>query len=146
MKYLIKPYFLELPDDDQLDLAIRSLREQTVNSIQNEEEIKRIKEQMKELKGSYSTAQFYQAYQDAQNWLAKKQSELRTFPEFSENYIASQLAGIQENRIIIREKLATEKTDLNHLMQNQINTVELETELDRLNTAHQKPNKTMLLC
>lgn len=138
LKYLIKPYFSELPDDDQLDLAIQSLREQTVTGIHNEEEVKRIKEQMKELKGSYSTTQFYQAYQDAQNWLTEKQAELRTFPEFSENYIASQLAGIQENRLILREKLATEKTELNHLMQNQINTIELETELDRLNTVYKK--------
>lgn len=138
LKYLIKPYFSELPDDDQLDLAIQSLREQTVNSIQNEEEIKRIKEQMNELKGSYSSAQFYQAYQDAQNWLSEKQAELRTFPEFSEKYIASQLTGIQENRIILREKLATEKTKLNHLIQNQTNTIELETELNRLNTVYQK--------
>ncbi|HHU52515.1 MAG TPA: AAA family ATPase [Clostridiaceae bacterium] len=138
LKYLIKPYFLELPDDDQLDLAIQSLREQTVNSIQNEEEIKRTKEQMNELKGSYDTAQFYQAYQDAQNWLIEKQSELRTFPEFSEKYIDSQLAGIQESRIILREKLATEKTKLNHLIRNQINTIELEAELNRLITVHQK--------
>ncbi|NLM19654.1 MAG: AAA family ATPase [Clostridiaceae bacterium] len=138
LKYLIRPYFLELPNDDQLDLAIQSLREQTVNSIHNEEEIKRIKEQMEDLKGSYDTAQFYKAYEDAQNWLTEKQFELRTFPEFSENYIASQLAGIQENRIILREKLAADKTDLNHLIQDQINTRELEIELGRLNKMYQK--------
>ncbi|NLJ69941.1 MAG: AAA family ATPase [Clostridiaceae bacterium] len=138
LRYLIKPYFLELPNDDQLDLAIRSLREQTVNSLHNEEEIKRIKEQMKELKGSYNTAQFYQAYQDAQHWLAEKQLEMRTFPEYSENYIDSQLVGIQENRLILREKLASEKTELNHITRNQKNTIELETELVRLNEIYQK--------
>lgn len=82
LKYLIRPFFKELPTDDQLDLAIQSLREQTVDSIHNQEEIKRIKQQMLDLQGDYSTAEFYQAYQEAQEWLIQQQAELRTFLNF----------------------------------------------------------------
>lgn len=138
LKYLIRPFFKELPTDDQLDLAIQSLREQTVDSIHNQEQIKRIKEQMLDLQGDYSTAEFYQAYQEAQEWLIQQQAELRTFPEFSESHILSQLEGIQESRIVMHEKLAELKSELSHLTKTQINTVELETELEKLENILEK--------
>ncbi len=138
LKYLIRPFFKELPTDDQLDLAIQSLREQTVDSIHNQEEIKRIKQQMLDLQGDYSTAEFYQAYQEAQEWLIQQQAELRTFPEFSESHIFSQLEGIQESRIVMLEKLAELRSELSQLTKTQINTVELENELERLENILEK--------
>lgn len=133
LRYLIKPYFSELPDDNQLEAAIQFLREQTVENIHNEEEIERIQEQMQELRGDYKVADFYQAYQDSQNWLSEKHGKLRTFPEFSESHIASQLRGIQETRLHLREDLAAAKANLMYLSQDHTSTIELEVELERFN-------------
>ncbi len=129
LKYLIKPYFTKLPNDDQLDLAIQSLREQTVDSVHNEEKINAIKAEMRELKGHYKPAEFYQQYLEAQDWLRDHQADLRTFPEFSQNHIESQLQGIEEERLKLREKLAADKSNLEHLNKNQISTIELENKL-----------------
>lgn len=129
LKHLIKPYFTKLPNDDQLDLAIQTLREQTVDGVQNQERIKAIKNDIRKLKGNYHSAEFYQSYLDAQNWLKKHQKHLRTFPEYSAKYIDTQLQGVTEQRLQYREKLATDKTSLNHLNKNQTSTINLEKKL-----------------
>lgn len=129
LKYLVQPYFTNLPDDDQLDLAIRSLREQTVENVQSEERAKQIQKEMTDLLEGMSPDEFYQAYLDAQDWLSRYQTELRTFPEFSEHHITTQLQGITEARIKAREELAAVKTKLDHYQTSDQNTYELDKQL-----------------
>ena len=132
LKYLIKPYFTELPDDNQLDNAISALREKTVDNVHNEEKEKYLKRELQNLRGNLSAAEFYEQYQQAQNWLIEHQNQLRTFPEYSQNHIDSQLTGIAEEKTIISEQLAADKTNLNLLQKNQENTFEVEEELNHV--------------
>ncbi len=129
LKYLVKPYFTNLPDDDQLDLAIRSLREQTVENVQSEEKARRIRREIDELLAGRTSDDFQQTYLDAQRWLSQHQTELRTFPEFSEYHIKTQLQGITEARIKAREELAAIRTKLDHEQASGKNTYELELAL-----------------
>lgn len=105
LKFLIKPFFTELPNDDQLDIAIQILREQTVDTVQHEESIQNINLKMSEIIGQRSAKEFYEDYQEAQNWLIDHQDHLRAFPEFEQGHIRAQLEGIANERKRILDEL-----------------------------------------
>lgn len=138
LKYLIQPFFTSLPDDDQLDIAIQTLREKTVDFVQTEERDKAIKEELEELIGEHSTVEFHQLYEDAQDWLSEHQHELKIFPENSLHYIETQLSGIIERRMFLREKLAESKVKLEHFQAGHDNTYDIEEELNELKSSIEK--------
>ncbi len=133
LKYLIQPYFTALPNDDQLDIAIQTLREKTVDSVQLEEKNAALKARMEDLQGDFTTADFQAEYHRAQDWLIQHEHQLRAIPEYSEHYIAAQKNGVIERRLSLREDLATYKVRLEHLQADDINTSDLQRSLQLLN-------------
>ncbi len=132
LKYAIKPYFTELPDDDQLDAAIQILREQTADTVQNEQKIQALREQMRDIIADRTPSLFYQQYRDAQDWLTRQQSRLRTFPEFRENHIRAQLQGIAEDKISFNAQLNEYEKALEQLPDKKQNPAPLQAELKQI--------------
>jgi len=130
LRYLIKPFFTEIPDDDQLDKAIAFLREKTVDNVQSEEKENQIRQEMETLRQNLTAVEFEEQYENAQEWLMLHQSKIRTFPEYTENHIIAQLAGIKEQYRQLDAQLSTAKTNLQFLQNSEESTIEIEAMLN----------------